>query len=138
MARAPSPRILVVDGDSDVRASLARLAQLQLPGCLVVDVDRVETALQALRLAPFHAVVSDLVLCDGSGFDVLSQATLRHGPLVCLAVTALEVPDLAARLAQVGAVLLRKPVGPASLRPFLEDAAALAKGRVPARLTGRA
>ncbi|MCA9513043.1 MAG: hypothetical protein KC560_20200, partial [Myxococcales bacterium] len=65
-------------------------------------------------------------LAHGTGFDALAELEAAFGPLPAALVTADAGPDVAARAAERGLPLLRKPVLPVQLRAVL---ASLLDGR---------
>ncbi len=80
-----SMRVLVVDDEDAVRRATCRM--LTGAGCEVTDAGSVAAALDALRgpVAP-KVVVCDIVLPDGSGFDVVDYAK-EHCPTTRILLT---------------------------------------------------
>ena len=62
-------RVLIVEDDPSLRASLKEL--LQLEGVVLEDVGTARDALDRLAASSFDCVVLDLNLPDGSGFEIL-------------------------------------------------------------------
>lgn len=87
--------VLVVDPDSDNLELLS--AYLQLEGATVLQASSVAAALEVATSStnPIHAVVSELLLADGDGCELLRR--LRAQPsrqsVPALALTALTDPD---------------------------------------------
>ena len=76
-SRRDGQRLLIVEDDPDLRASLRAL--LARDGLSIVAVGSVDEAQQALAGAPFDCVVTDLALTDGSGDALLEQIARGHG-----------------------------------------------------------
>ncbi|MES1189211.1 MAG: response regulator [Myxococcales bacterium] len=90
--------VLVVDPDSDNLELLA--AYLQLEGATVLQASSVAAALEVATSqhgspSPIHAVVSELLLADGDGCELLRRLRAQpgHESLPALALTALTDPD---------------------------------------------
>ena len=66
--------VFVIDDKRSIRRTLSVL--LQGAGHSVLAAEGVDEAIQALETTPVNAVVSDLLMPEGSGLDVL-----RHNPL---------------------------------------------------------
>lgn len=121
MARA---RVLLLDDDPTVRLYVG-LALADLPVDLI-ECAGVDDAVAALRAAPCRLVLTDLVLRDGSGFDLLRL--LQQQPGLCegarLAVfSAAITPDVRARLEPFGVWrVLTKPATIAVLRSCVQEA----------------
>lgn len=92
--------ILIVEDDAGMREALAgALARDHL----VQATGSSERAIHALRSKPFDVVLLDMVLPDGTGFDVLSAATaLRPKPHVVV-LTVLDAIPKAVKAMQLGA-----------------------------------
>ena len=78
-------QILVVEGHGDTRRILAGL--LGHFGHSISAADTVKSAMAFLKAKRFDAVVSDLGLPDGSGYDVIREAKRRQH-LTGVALTA--------------------------------------------------
>lgn len=121
MARA---RVLLLDDDPTVRLYVG-LALADLPVELV-ECARVDEAMAALHTAPCRLVLTDLVLRDGSGFDLLrllrQQPALRAGAHVAVFSAAVS-PEVQAQLQpfEVWRVL-SKPAAIAVLRACVQEA----------------
>ncbi|QNN45204.1 response regulator [Thermomonas brevis] len=76
-SRRGSQRLLIVEDDAELRASLCEL--LAREGLTIDAVGSADEARQALAGAPFDCVVTDLALTDGSGDALLEQIAQRHG-----------------------------------------------------------
>jgi two-component system CheB/CheR fusion protein len=87
--------VLVVDPDSDNLELLS--AYLELEGATVLQASSVAAALEAATssASPIHAVVSELLLADGDGCELLRRLRAQPGrqSVSALALTALTDPD---------------------------------------------
>jgi signal transduction histidine kinase len=90
-ARAPAPRILVVDDDT---ISLELLRRIFEPEYRVTCVDSGGAALEALGREQFDAVLLDVMMPDISGLEVLRRIR-EHSPLSDLPVILVSVLDAA-------------------------------------------
>jgi hypothetical protein len=110
-------RILLVEDHDDTRRVLARL--LTHFGYNVVLSASVEEALSAFRAEPFDAILSDIGLPDGTGYDIISEAKRSHD--VCgVALTGFGMPEDVRRSQEAGFEFhLTKPVDVAELRSVL-------------------
>lgn len=85
-------RLLVVEDDAVLRSGLT--VGLGLHGFTAEAVETCADALTALETTTFDAVVLDIMLPDGSGFDVLRTLRTRNDPVPVLLLTARdEVSD---------------------------------------------
>ncbi|MDZ5460936.1 response regulator [Azohydromonas lata] len=72
----PLRRLLIVEDDATLRASLQKLLA---DGALqITAVGTMAEALQALRATTFDCMVTDLALPDGSGYDLLDSMAAMH------------------------------------------------------------
>ena len=94
-------RLLVLDDESNMRLSLAKL--LELEGFEVVTVGTVKEALEILDSLFFDVVITDLVLPDGNGLDVLKYCTeyCRKTKVIC--ITGQASTDSAIKALRLGA-----------------------------------
>jgi DNA-binding response OmpR family regulator len=79
-------RLLVVEDDAVLRSGLT--VGLGLHGFTAEAVETCADALTALETTNFDAVVLDIMLPDGSGFDVLRTLRTRNDPVPVLLLTA--------------------------------------------------
>ncbi len=75
------------------------------------------------------ALVVDVGLPDGSGFDVIAAARAQYGDVLCLVLTAADDRDTIAMAQLHGAEYLTKPAQRANLEAFAERACAPARHR---------
>jgi CheY-like chemotaxis protein len=83
---APGRRILVVDDDLGICHSLRDL--LAGEGCTVVIASSAAEALQRLEEQPIDLVLSDVVMPDADGYDLLMQVRERYPELPVVLMTA--------------------------------------------------
>lgn len=120
MARA---RVLLLDDDPTVRLYVG-LALADL-GIELLECAGVDEAVAALHAGPCHLVLTDLVLRDGSGFDLLrllqQQPALRAGARLAV-FSAAVTPEVRAQLQalDVGRILA-KPASISALRACVEE-----------------
>lgn len=79
-------RLLVVEDDAVLRSGLT--VGLGLHGFTAESVETCADAIAALSATTFDAVVLDIMLPDGSGFDVLRALRTRNDPVPVLLLTA--------------------------------------------------
>ena len=102
---------LVVDDDSDIRKSIARI--LRLVGAEVSVTGSVEDALQLLEENRWDVVVTDIGMPRLSGYDLISRARQRGHRIPIIAVTAFDTPEHRRQIVRHGfAEHLTKPFDP--------------------------
>src|SRR5712691_9361622 len=108
MAASPSlppspPKLLVVDDEPGLRKVLEITFRRQ--GHEVVVVPGVKAALEAIRQSPtpFPLVLTDLVMPDGSGMEVLTAAKQRSEATEVIVMTAHSTVDTALEAMRRGA-----------------------------------
>ena len=112
-------RILVVEDHGDTRQTLARL--LSHFGHQIAVADSVESALRTFRSQRFDAIVSDIGLPDGTGYEIIKQAKQRY-PVKAIALTGFGMDaDLRRSKAAGFDFHLTKPVDFAELRTVLGE-----------------
>src|SRR5580692_330318 len=113
----PSPtQVLVVDDEPSLRHVLETAFRRQ--GYGVVAVPGVRAALEALRQnpQPFPLVLTDLVMPDGSGIDVLEAAKKRSDATEVIVMTAHSTVEAAIEAMRKGAYdFVTKPFSPAEI-----------------------
>ncbi len=110
-------RILLVEDHDDTRRVLARL--LTHFGYEVTLSASVEEAMQAFRSQTFDAILSDIGLPDGTGYDIVSEAK-RSGHVHAVALTGFGMSEDVRRSKEAGFDFhLTKPVDVAELRTVL-------------------
>jgi DNA-binding NarL/FixJ family response regulator len=105
--------IVIIEPDADyagdIGRRLGRRCRLEVAGTL-------EEGRELLgRVGPVTAVVSELVLPDGSGLDVLERAAVVHPGAMLIVCTRHLLRESLARANAIGAVYLLKEGGPAML-----------------------
>ncbi|APR78451.1 Response regulator of zinc sigma-54-dependent two-component system [Minicystis rosea] len=109
-------KVLVVDDEPGIRHVLEVTFKRQ--GFGVVTVPGMRSAVEAIRQhpQPFPLVVTDLVMPDGSGLDVLTAAKERSGATEVLVMTAHSTVEAAIDAMRRGAYdFLTKPFSPAEI-----------------------
>lgn len=110
-------RILLVEDHDDTRRVLARL--LQHFGYEVATAASVQEAAQAVRSEDFDAILSDIGLPDGTGYDLMNEAK-RNGKARGIALTGFGMAEDIRRSKEAGFDFhLTKPVDVAELRTVL-------------------
>ncbi len=130
LSRPPNaPKLLVVDDEPGLRKVLEITFRRQRHE--VVAVPGVKTALEAIRQSPtpFSLVLTDLVMPDGSGLEVLSAAKQRSEATEVLVMTAHSTVDAALEAMRRGAYdFVTKPFSPAEIAALAQKA--LEKGSI--------
>jgi two-component system response regulator PilR (NtrC family) len=120
----PSPtRVLVVDDEPALRTVLEVAFRRQ--GLEVVSMPGARAAFEALRQnpQPFPLVLTDLVMPDGSGIDVLSAAKARSAATEVIVMTAHSTVDAAIDAMRKGAYdFVTKPFSPAEIVVIVQKA----------------
>lgn len=105
---------LVVDDDSDIRKSIARI--LRLAGADVSVTSSAEDALQLLEENRWDVVLADIGMPRLSGYDLIRQARQRGHRVPMIAVTAFDTPEHRGQIFRHGfAYHLTKPFDPEHL-----------------------
>ena len=133
MIAAERLRCLVVDDDDSVRKMCVRIAETVGFACLQADC--AETALQMLEADPPHVVLTDLLLPDSNGLDLVRQAKAQFPDVEMAIMTGYASVDTAIEAVRLQAHdYIRKPFSLADLKIVLQrmhDKAALrAENRV--------
>lgn len=115
--------ILIVEDHEDTRDVLERL--LSRKGFDVTIADNVQNGLTLLRSQHFGGIVSDIMLPDGTGYGLMSEAR-RHGvDSLAIALTAYGYPAEVNEPKLTGFDYhLRKPIDCEKLVAILETARA--------------
>ena len=113
--------ILIVEDHEDTRDVLERF--LSRKGFDVTIADNVQNGLTLLRSKQFGAIVSDIMLPDGTGYGLISEAR-RHGvDALAIALTAYGYPTEVNEPKLTGFDYhLRKPIDCEKLVAILETA----------------
>ncbi len=116
-------RALVVDDEQNIRATLALC--LEGLGCLVGQASTAESALEALRHAPFDLAFLDLRLGEEAGLDLLPRLLAERPGLDVVVITAYATIDTAVEAIKRGATdYVPKPFTPTQVRLLVERLAA--------------
>ena len=114
-------RVLVVDDDEIIRKFMRDL--LEVNHYEVEEAPTVATGGQALHEREFEVVLTDLMLPDGNGLDVLQAARARPYPPEVLLITAYGTIDSAVEAVKGGAFdYLTKPLSTQKLLLAVEHA----------------
>ncbi|MFO0693409.1 MAG: sigma-54 dependent transcriptional regulator [Polyangiales bacterium] len=115
-------RILVCDDETSLREMLAVL--LRRAGHQVETVAGVKAAVATLaKEEPFDAVITDLLMPDGSGMEVLEAARARDDSTQVIMITAYATTEQAVQAMRLGAYdYVQKPFKNEELRATLEKA----------------
>ena len=107
----PAPVVLVIDDEPLIRNLLCDMIEAR--GCVVAAVDKIGAARQWLAEHVPHAVFCDVMLPDGTGFElckwIRNQASLKKTPLVMM--TAISDEETAQDAVELLGIVdfLRKP-----------------------------
>jgi len=119
---APGPRVLVVDDEKNIRATLA--VCLESAGCSVTAVASGAEALAAIERQRFEIAFLDLRLADESGMDLLPKLLAARPELAVVVITAYATIETAVEAMRRGARdYLPKPFTPAQIRHVVEQIA---------------
>ncbi len=119
MAMSSALRVLVVDDEKNIRATLSLC--LEGLGCEPKEAATAEAAVEALRHEPFDLCFLDLRLGQESGMDVLPRLLSERPSLEVVVVTAYATFDTAVEAVRRGARdYLPKPFTPAQIRHVVD------------------
>ncbi|MCC7542430.1 MAG: sigma-54-dependent Fis family transcriptional regulator [Deltaproteobacteria bacterium] len=114
-------QVLVVDDEPGLRETIA--IALRRAGFDVVSAPGTRQAKSALAQARFDVVVTDLVMPDGSGIDVLNAAREHDPTTQVVVITAYATTDQAVRAMRAGAYdFVQKPFSNEELRATVDKA----------------
>ncbi|XXF80738.1 diguanylate cyclase [Myxococcaceae bacterium GXIMD 01537] len=114
-------RILLVDDEKVARTLYGDY--LTAAGHTVAAVRRLSEAREALAADRYDAVVTDLILPEGDGMEMLRHVKERYPSIEVIVITALDKVDPAVRAIKSGAAeYLVKPVPPEVLQHAVERA----------------
>jgi PAS domain S-box-containing protein len=117
-------RILVVDDDLGICHSLRDL--LTADGCHVLLATSTREALRCLETEAVDLVLSDVVMPDADGYDLLVQVRTRHPTLPVVLMTAFyydrdHVIKRSRLRGLVNGVIFKKPIDPDQLREIIRN-----------------
>jgi CheY-like chemotaxis protein len=113
--------VLVVEDHEDTRHVLERM--LSRKGFDVTVADNVQNGLNLLRNQHFGAIVSDIMLPDGTGYGLMMEARRRGVATLAIALTAYGYPTDVNQPKLTGFDYhLRKPIDCDKLLAILETA----------------
>ena len=114
----PAYTILVVEDDATLRQQTAQL--IEMWGYSVRTAEDTATALVVLERAPADIILTDLMLPDQPGYDLISWSQQRHPALPVLVMTAYASLERAIEALKHGAYdCLLKPITPPELAAAL-------------------
>jgi len=114
--------ILVVDDEEPVRSALRHV--LEADGYSIVEAEDGPTALELLKTTPIHLVISDHVMPQMSGVDLLKLVRVRHPHVLRIILTGDPDPEIPVRSINESEVyrFVRKPWNSWDLRTILHFA----------------
>jgi len=116
-----APRVLLVDDESSIRQSLALI--LNKAGYDVVTVADLASAYRQCENGPWDVVLTDLVLPDGSGIDLLRCVRERGSEVPVIAITGEPNVETAVEAVRLGAYdYVCKPIRRETLVSVVERA----------------
>jgi NtrC-family two-component system response regulator AlgB len=120
--RAAGERVLVVDDEKNIRATVALC--LEGEGCSVTAAASGEAALAAAEREAFEIAFVDLRLADESGLDLIPKLLALRPELAIVVITAYATIETAVEAMRRGARdYLPKPFTPAQIRHVVEQLA---------------
>ena len=115
-------RLLLVDDHADTRHVLTRL--LTKSGHEVASSDSAQGALELLKTGRFDALISDIGLPDGSGYELVREAKCRQS-LKCVALSGFGTEEDVRRSSEAGFDFhLTKPIDFPDLQSLLQKISA--------------
>jgi signal transduction histidine kinase len=112
-------KILIVDDEKTTREILARA--LAAKGFLIRTVASGAEALEALDEEPFDLMITDLLMPNMEGNDLIENAQQRHPDLISIVITAHATIETAVKALQQGAYdYITKPFDPEVMIPVIE------------------
>ena len=119
--REPDSSILVVDDEAAIRSSLSRL--LQQDGYAVDDAEGMGQALDRLRAAPYDLVITDALMPDGSGLDLVTSVKRLSPGTGCIVMTGHGTINMAVQAMKIGAFdFITKPYDSERVRVAVKNA----------------
>ncbi len=113
-AEARAHQVLIVDDEPGLRETLTIAFRRQGFGVTTASSVRPALTLIAERTAPFPLILTDLVMPDGTGLDVLRAAKVRSNGTEVILMTAHSAIDSAVEAMRCGAYdFVTKPFSPA-------------------------
>ncbi len=116
--------ILIVDDDPYAARAFARLVRIA-GGTSLIAVD-CRSVLPLIK-QPIAGLILDILLPDGSGFDLIPVVRARHPNAAVLVVTGAETPDFANKAHLLHVEYVRKPDITKNVNDFLARCAANAR-----------
>lgn len=119
--------ILVVDDEESVRSALRHV--LEADGYSILEAADGPSALEMMKSTPVQLVISDQVMPQMSGVDLLKLVRVRHPSVVRIMLTADKDPETAIRSINESEVyrFIRKPWNNRDLRTIIHFAFEVAR-----------
>lgn len=118
-SREPTPRVLVIDDEKNIREMLAIC--LDQDGCATFSVGTAEAAIEALRRNAYDVAFLDLRLGASDGLQVLTALLAEQPDLSVVIITAYATIETAVEAMKRGASdYLPKPFTPPQIRHVVE------------------
>jgi len=102
------PRVLIVDDDAEIRASLPTFLNM-IMSCDVVVKSNGSDAIDILDKEEFHIIIQDLQMPGIDGFSVLNHAIKSNPKIIKIVLTGLVDPAITRKVESMGAVYVSKP-----------------------------
>ena len=102
-ASSTKKKIALVDDHPIVRQGLRSLIEREKDLQVVVEVDGVDSALQAFEATQLDLAVVDISLADGSGIDLIRRMQLKQSKLRILVASMYDEQSYAERVIRLGA-----------------------------------
>lgn len=120
-------KILVVDDEEAVRSALRHV--LEADGYTILEAADGPTALEMMKSTPIQLVISDQVMPQMSGVDLLKLLRVRHPSVVRIMLTADKDPETTVRSINESEVyrFIRKPWNNRDLRTIVHFAFEVAR-----------
>ena len=116
-------RILVIDDDGDYTQSIKEL--IEADGYEVVICNNGRDALKMQGLRPIDIIVTDIIMPEVNGLEVILQVRKSHPSTKIIAISGgglIHAMDLLLMAKQLGAsIVLRKPFGYSLLKTQLKN-----------------
>ncbi len=115
-------KILVVDDDRFARTFCRQILE-EDGGFEVVDAESVDDGLEIIRQGGIDLVISDLVMPDKTGLDMVEILRLEHPSLRVILITGHGTVETAVKAMKIGALdYIRKPLNPAEFKILVHRA----------------
>ncbi|MEI6438483.1 MAG: response regulator [Candidatus Omnitrophota bacterium] len=103
------PRLLIVDDEKDVRASIVRFLSKRL-ACEIVELDDGKEALECIDREDFQVVLLDQNMPGIDGFTILEHVRRAKPRTAVIMVTGLGGAAQSHKVERLGGIYMAKPV----------------------------